>query len=103
RPAHAPCSWSALALSCGGVFMKRIAIYLLRDGHGVVDDYVTHCLRELHPHVDRIVVISKTSLSEAGRRKIESITDEVWQSEVATTQSVNDTAVYAEAVQRVGS
>lgn len=61
--------------------MKRIALYLFRDEHGIVDEYVGYCLERLRPHVERIEVVATHPLTPEGRAKLEALSDELRQLE----------------------
>ena len=73
--------------------MKRIALYLFRDEHGIVDEYVGYCLERLRPHVERIEVVTTRPLTPEGRATLEALSDELRQLDEAAAT----TAAAAEA------
>ncbi|MFW8744924.1 rhamnan synthesis F family protein [Mesorhizobium japonicum] len=57
-------------------------IFLLHwDPRGEVEDYVLHLVRGLRPHAERIVAMSNGALTPAGRERLESVADAVWERE----------------------
>ncbi|WP_024553487.1 rhamnan synthesis F family protein [Franconibacter helveticus 513] len=57
---------------------KRIAFYLFYDQDGIVDDYIPYKLSALREFVDKIVVISNSSLTYEGRNKLEKVADQIF-------------------------
>ena len=55
--------------------MKRLALYMLFDEAGVVEDYVLYKLSELRKHVDTIVVVSNGPLNAAGKQALADVAD----------------------------
>lgn len=55
--------------------MKRLLLYFFWDEHGVVDDYVVHCLNALRPHCTTIMVIVNGNVNEVGRFKLDAASD----------------------------
>lgn len=60
---------------------RRVVFYLLYDKRGIVDDYIPYKLEKLRPHAERIVVIVNGEVTEAGRRRLEAVADDVWERE----------------------
>lgn len=57
--------------------MKRAGIFLFYDPEGKVDDYILGCLGSLQEHMDYLLVVSNSSLDEANRKRLESVSSEV--------------------------
>lgn len=53
--------------------MKRLAILVLFDPEGIVDDYVIYLLNETKKIAAKILVVSNGMLSAVGRDKIREI------------------------------
>ena len=62
---------------------KRLAIYCFYDSDGIVDGYVIYFLKELRKTVARICCVVNGSLTESGRKALESAADEVLERENA--------------------
>jgi len=58
--------------------VKRIAIYVVFDKDGIIDDYITYYLDELRPNVERLVVVCNGTLTNEGRAKLIVIADDVF-------------------------
>ena len=50
--------------------VKRVAIYVLHDKDGIVDDYVVTILSELKKYVENILVVVNGMINEPGRDKL---------------------------------
>ena len=62
---------------------KRLALYCFYDRDGIVDDYVLYFLRALRKTASKICCVVNGSLSESGRKALESAADEVLERENA--------------------
>ncbi|MFX8637190.1 rhamnan synthesis F family protein, partial [Acinetobacter baumannii] len=60
---------------------RRVIFLLHWDPRGEVEDYVLHLVRGLRPHAERIVAMSNGALTPAGRERLESVADAVWERE----------------------
>lgn len=56
-------------------------MYLYWDPRGEVDDYVLYKLERLRPFAEHIFVVVNGELTAAGRERLESVADTVWQRE----------------------
>ena len=56
----------------------RIAIYLIYDKDGIVDDYIIYYLKELKKVVSRVITVCNGKLSVESRIKLETITDDIF-------------------------
>ena len=56
----------------------RIGIYLIYDTDGIVDEYICYYLRQMKEVVSRIVVVCNGCLSPGSRRKLKSVTEDVF-------------------------
>lgn len=54
----------------------RVAIYLIYDPDGIVDDYIIYYLKELKKVVSRVVVVCNGYLTSESRNKLEHVTEE---------------------------
>ena len=61
------------------VLVRRIAFYLFYDPQGQVDEYVTHALAHLRPHVEHVFVVSNVALDDTARAALEAVADQVWE------------------------
>ncbi len=57
---------------------SRIAIYVVYDKDGIVDDYILFFLKELKKNVSRLVVTVNGTLSSYGREKLSKIADDIF-------------------------
>jgi rhamnosyltransferase len=53
----------------------RIAMYVIYDKHGVIDDYILYQLANLKPNLSRLLVLVNGLLSEDGYTKLEPLAD----------------------------
>ena len=60
---------------------KRVLFYLFFDGRGIVDDYVVYKLERLRPFAQHIVVIVNGFVTDAGRKRLEAVADDVFERE----------------------
>ena len=60
---------------------KRVAFYLFFDPEGQVDDYVVHKLSALREHVEHILVVSNSPISDEGKRRLATVADTVLERE----------------------
>jgi len=58
--------------------MNRLAIYVIYDKDGIVDDYIPHFLNALSKFVSHFVIVCNGLLNEEGRRKLEKFTDDIY-------------------------
>lgn len=79
--------------------LRRIAIYLFHDSHGIVDDYVVHMLRALQAHVARTVVVCNGAPGAEGIAKLEASGAEVF----VRANTGFDVHGYREAIAHVGA
>lgn len=56
---------------------RRCAISFFYDNDGIVDDYIPYLLNSLRPHLSKIIFVVNGDLTEASRRKIKPIVDEI--------------------------
>ena len=56
---------------------RRLVVYVVWDRRGEVEDYVPFALAGLREHAARVLVVVNGSLSDAGRAKLEPVSDEI--------------------------
>jgi len=56
---------------------RRLCIFSFHDAQGIVDEYVTHFLKEMGRHVDQIHFYSHGPLDEASTKAIEAVAAEI--------------------------
>lgn len=61
--------------------MKRYAIYFFYDKEGIVDEYNIYFLQDLKKNVDHLMIVSNGQLPEKERKKLESVSDEIYERE----------------------
>ena len=61
--------------------LTRYAIYFFYDKDGIVDEYNIYLLHDLKKSVDHLMVVSNGSLPEEEYRKLETVSDEVYERE----------------------
>ena len=57
--------------------MRRCAVYLFYDRDGIVDEYNIFLLKEIKKHVENILVVCNGFLNECGKKKFETVANEV--------------------------
>ena len=78
--------------------MKRIAIYFFYDKDGIVDDYNVYLLNDLKKNVDFLLVVSNGNLPEKERKKLEPVSDEIYERE----NKGFDVWAYKEGIKKIG-
>ncbi|MGX5770694.1 rhamnan synthesis F family protein [Microbacterium trichothecenolyticum] len=71
---------SPVVVPSPGVFPvggRRLVVYVVWDRRGEVEDYVPFALAGLREHAARVLVVVNGSLSDAGRAKLEPVSDEI--------------------------
>jgi len=58
--------------------IKRIAIYVVHDKDGIIDDYIPFYLSELRPCVTHLVVVCNGLLTDEGRYKLSNYADDIF-------------------------
>ena len=58
--------------------IKRLAIFVVYDKDGVIDDYILFYLKELCQNVTHLIVVCNGKLTDEGREKLERFTDSVY-------------------------
>ena len=58
---------------------RRVIFYLLYDGRGDADAYVSYKLEHLRPFAEQIIVVSNGELTEASRASLAEVADDVWE------------------------
>lgn len=58
--------------------LKRLAIYVVHDQDGIVDDYIPYFLKELSSHIEHLIIVCNGILSEAGRAKLLLFTNDIF-------------------------
>lgn len=58
--------------------IKRLAIFVIYDKEGVIDDYILFYLKELCPNITHLVIVCNGKLTVKGREKLERFTDEIY-------------------------
>ena len=58
--------------------LKRLAIYVVHDKDGIVDDYIPYFLKELSSHIRHLIIVCNGMLSEAGKAKLLPFTDDIF-------------------------
>lgn len=76
----------------------RLGIYVIYDGQGIVDRYITYFLQCLKEHVKDIVVVVNGALTDDSRKKLETITPTVLQRD----NSGYDISAYKHGLKYVG-
>lgn len=61
--------------------MRRLLIYFIYDQQGIVDDYIFYALQKLHPHMDRITVVSNGKLCEKAKQELSCVADQILERE----------------------
>ncbi|MEH3088056.1 MAG: hypothetical protein PGN24_00160 [Microbacterium arborescens] len=56
---------------------RRLFVYVVYDRRGEVDDYVLHALRGMREHAARVLVVVNGVLTDGGRERLASVSDEV--------------------------
>ena len=57
--------------------LGRIGIFATYDPEGIVDDYIVFLLRDMRANLSRLVVVANGTLTEAGRRRLLAVADEL--------------------------
>ncbi len=78
--------------------MKRLAVYLFFDEHGIVDDYVLYMLAALAEDVDRSIVVCNGAPDAAGLARLEAIGVEV----MVRENTGFDVYGYKECIEQIG-
>jgi len=58
--------------------VKRLAIFVVYDKDGIVDDYIPYYLKALRPNVSRLTVVCNGELTDEGRAKLTAVADDVF-------------------------
>lgn len=58
--------------------VKRLAIYVIYDKDGIVDDYVLYYLRKLSQNVSHLVIVCNGKLADESRAKLEVFTQDLF-------------------------
>ncbi len=58
--------------------LKRLAIYVVYDKDGIVDDYIPYFLKELSSHIQHLIIVCNGILSEAGKAKLLPFTNDIF-------------------------
>lgn len=78
--------------------MKRAVLYFFYDGEGIVDEYNLYMLRDLKKSTQAIYVVVNGLLTEEGKRRFESVADDVY---VRENKGL-DVWAYKEGMQHIG-
>ncbi len=57
--------------------LKRLAIFVMYDKEGIVDDYITFLLRSLKVHISELVIVCNGTVLEEERYKLEQFTHQI--------------------------
>ncbi|MGO2745903.1 rhamnan synthesis F family protein [Microbacterium sp.] len=60
-----------------GANSRRAVIYVIFDRRGMVEEYVEYALREMRHDADHILAVVNGALTEEGRARLESVTDDI--------------------------
>lgn len=58
--------------------IKRLAIFVVYDKDGIIDDYILFYLKELFQNVTHLIVVCNGKLTDESREKLEGFTDSVY-------------------------
>jgi rhamnosyltransferase len=58
--------------------MNRLAVFTIYDKNGIIDDYVIHYIKELKTVSQRVTVCVNGLLSDEGREKLQTVTDDIF-------------------------
>lgn len=58
--------------------LKRLAVYVVYDKDGIVDDYIPYFLNELSFHIQHFIIVCNGMLSEAGKAKLLPFTNDIF-------------------------
>jgi len=56
---------------------RRLTIFTFNDKEGIVDNYINYCLVALRPFSTFTVVVSRSNLSETGKKKLYEVADDL--------------------------
>jgi rhamnosyltransferase len=77
---------------------KRVCIYSIYDKDGIIDDYIVYQLSDLRENVVFLYCVVNGKLTPDGRKKLESVSDEVYVRE----NKGNDIGAYKAAIEYIG-
>jgi rhamnosyltransferase len=77
---------------------KRLAIYFIYDGEGIVDDYILYMLDDLQKNIDDLFIVSNGKLREDAKEKLYAYTEQIFERENVGL----DVWAYKEAMEQIG-